>query len=62
MLDSVLVANKVIDEFGRNNNKNIILKMDYEKAYDYVRWDFLLYTMERLGLSDKWIMWIKECL
>ena len=36
--------------------------MDYEKAYDSVRWDFLLDMLQRLGFHNIWIRWVKGCL
>ena len=39
MLDSVLVANEELQKCGRSG---LGLKVDFEKAYDSVRWDFLL--------------------
>ena len=36
--------------------------MDYEKAYDLVRWEFISYMLERLGFWEQWIAWIKSCL
>jgi len=41
MLDSVLVANKVLEDLWRNRRSDMYLKVDYEKAYDSVRWKFL---------------------
>jgi len=38
------------------------VKVDYEKAYDSVNWDFLYYMLNRLGFCDKWVGWIRECL
>jgi len=32
--------------------------MDFEKAYDLVNWDFLIYMMSRLSFCAKWIRWI----
>jgi len=37
MLDSVLVANEVVEEFQRYGKSGMCLKVDYEKAYDSVR-------------------------
>jgi hypothetical protein len=37
----------------------IIFKIDFEKAYDKVRWPFLLQTMRMKGFSPKWISWVQ---
>ena len=33
---------------------------DFEKAYDKVKWNFLLQTHRLKGFSPKWIEWIKS--
>jgi len=55
MLDSVLIANEVIDELRRKGRKGLCLKVDYEKAHDSVRWDFLFDMLLRLGFHKQWI-------
>jgi len=62
LLDSVLVANEVVEELRRYRRRDLCLKVDYEKAYDSVRWDFLFDMLHRLGFHSKWIMWIRGCL
>ena len=62
MLDSVLVANEVLDEYKRKRKSCVFFKVDYEKAYDSVSWEFLYYMLWRLGFCDLWIRWIKGCL
>ena len=37
-------------------------KMDLEKAYDHVNWDFLLYMLKRCGFGEKWCSWITYCI
>lgn len=36
ILDGVLVVNEVIEFAKRENNNCVVLKVDYEKAYDNV--------------------------
>ena len=62
LMDSVLVANEVLEEVKREEKSCIFFKVDYEKAYDYVKWEFIYYMLGRLGFCDKWIRWIKVCL
>ena len=62
LLYSVLVANEVLEKVNRRKNSCVYFKVDYEKAYDSVSWEFLYYMLGRLGLCEKWIIWIKSCL
>lgn len=38
------------------------IKVDVEKAFDRMGWDFILYIKKFLGFSKKWIQLIKECI
>jgi len=59
MLYSALIANEVIDEAKRCHKPCMIFKVDYEKAYDSVCWNFLIYMMRRMGFCTKWIRWME---
>jgi hypothetical protein len=45
--------------FIKKNRMGVILKFDFEKAYDKVRWPFLFQSLRMKGFSSKWISWIK---
>jgi len=36
LLDSILVANEVVEERSRCKKSRVVVKVDFEKAYDYV--------------------------
>ncbi|GKD83593.1 RNA-directed DNA polymerase, eukaryota, reverse transcriptase zinc-binding domain protein [Tanacetum coccineum] len=40
----------------------LIFKVDFEKAYDSVRWDFLDDVLYNFGFGNKWRAWIQSCL
>nr|KYP66721.1 Transposon TX1 uncharacterized [Cajanus cajan] len=62
LLQSVVIANETLDEVKKEKKSCIFFKVDYEKAYDSVNWEFLLYMLRRLGFDPKWIQWIRACL
>lgn len=41
ILDPILIANEVVDYWKTNKQKGIIIKLDVEKAFDKLNWDFL---------------------
>jgi hypothetical protein len=38
------------------------IKIDMEKAFDRMEWDFLLVIMAKLGFHPIWINWIRVCI
>lgn len=46
----------------RGDDDGIILKLEFEKAFDSVYYNFLLNTLECLLFGLKWRMWIKALL
>ena len=39
---------------------SIVLKIDYEKAYDRVNWDFIIEVLSSRGFSNTRISWITK--
>jgi len=62
LLDSVLVANETLEEVKSKKKECVVFKVDYEKAYDSVSWEFIYYMLGRLRFCGKWVEWIKNCL
>ncbi|XP_028236880.1 uncharacterized protein LOC114416214 [Glycine soja] len=62
LLHGVLIANEVVEEARRSKRPCMVFKVDFEKAYGSMSWQFLFYMMGRMGFCDRWIGWIKGCL
>ena len=56
-----LIVNEVIDYWQKRGEKGVICKLDIEKAYDNINWQFLMKVMQHMGFGPKWIRWIWWC-
>ena len=62
ILDSVLIANECLDSKLKAAVMGVLCKLDLEKVYDHVNWEFFLYLLQRCGFSEKWRRWIYFCI
>jgi hypothetical protein len=52
----------VLHETKRRKEVGVILKLDFEKAYDKACWKFLMKCLCIRGFDDTWCKWIKKTL
>lgn len=50
VLDSVFVANEIMDQATSEKKDYILFKVDFENAYDSVSWDFFEVHDEENGI------------
>ncbi|CAL5355404.1 unnamed protein product [Camellia sinensis] len=62
ILDGVLIANEIIDWWKKSNTQGVIIKLDFEKAFDTGNWEFLFDLFVKFGFGTKWLGWMKSCL
>lgn len=53
LLDGVLVANEIMDLMTRSKKSCLLFKIDLEKAYDRVSWNFLRFIMKKMGFRER---------
>ena len=62
ILDAALIANEAIDSLLKRNESGVLCKLDIEKVYDHLNWNFLLLVLQRMGFGEKWTGWISWCI
>ena len=62
ILDASLIANEVIDFWHKRKEKGLICKLDIEKAYDSINWNFLMKVLHKMSFGSRWMEWIWWCI
>ncbi|KAJ0754284.1 putative RNA-directed DNA polymerase [Helianthus annuus] len=62
ILDGPLILNEILRWSKKVKNKIFVFKIDFEKAYDNVHWNFVLEVLNQMGFSARWCSWIKGIL
>jgi hypothetical protein len=62
ILESVVTAHEIVHSVSKEKKHGIILKLDYEKAYDRVNLDFLFDILKARNFNPTWINWMKKIL
>lgn len=56
--DNFLYTQNTIRNLHRTHKPALFLKLDIVKAFDSVRWDYLLEVMEHMGFGPRWREWV----
>nr|GEW77726.1 putative RNA-directed DNA polymerase, eukaryota, reverse transcriptase zinc-binding domain protein [Tanacetum cinerariifolium] len=62
IIDGPLMVDEIISWESKQKRRLMLFKVDFEKAFDYLSWNFLLSKVEQMGFSSKWRNWILSCL
>lgn len=58
IMDGILSLHEIMHYTHIKKHTGVVLKLDFEKAYDKVNWDFLLACHKVRGFNDKWCGWV----
>ncbi|GJY72580.1 RNA-directed DNA polymerase, eukaryota, partial [Tanacetum coccineum] len=59
ILDGPFILNEILAWCKRKKKQALIFKADFAKAYDSIRWDFLLDVLQAFGFGPNWCKWIR---
>ncbi|XP_016185749.1 uncharacterized protein LOC107627430 [Arachis ipaensis] len=59
--DGALIACEMVHWLKTRKKTAAIIKLDFQKAYDRVRWSFVDIVLQKMGFCQRWRNWIKEC-
>jgi hypothetical protein len=59
-MNNVLTMHEVLHETKRKGECRVVLKLDFENAYDKVNWSFLRQCLVLRGFSETWCGWVQK--
>jgi hypothetical protein len=62
IMTNILAMHEILHETKRRREIGVVLKLDFEKAYDKVHWGYLMKCLETRGFCDMWCQWINKML
>ncbi|GJV61243.1 RNA-directed DNA polymerase, eukaryota [Tanacetum coccineum] len=61
ILDGPFILDELLQWCKHKRKRAMIFKVDFEKAFDSVKWDYLIDTLRAFGFGQKWCSWINGC-
>ncbi|KAJ0588293.1 putative RNA-directed DNA polymerase [Helianthus annuus] len=62
ILDGPLIVNELITWVKKRKDRAFLFKIDFEKAFDNVRWSFVVNVLHQMGFPSTWVKWISGIL
>ena len=59
-MEGVVILHETIHELHTKKLNGVIFKVDFEKAYDKVKWHFIQQTLRMKEFSSKWCRWVEN--
>nr|XP_025647281.1 uncharacterized protein LOC112742257 [Arachis hypogaea] len=59
--DGDLIACETVQWIKLRKKEAVIIKLDFQKAYDRVKWSFVDLVLQKMGFGRKWRGWVMEC-
>lgn len=61
--ENVLLATEIVHSYNRKNiDPRGMLKVDLRKAFDSIRWDFIISALKGINVPEQFLNWIVECI
>ena len=59
-MEGVVILHETIHELHTKKLNGVVLKIDFEKACDKVKWPFLQQTLRMKGFGSQWCKWVEN--
>nr|CAD1827918.1 unnamed protein product [Ananas comosus var. bracteatus] len=62
ILDNFLTAHILVHHLHSSKQQAALLKIDFDRAFDHINWNFLFELLQARGFGQRWIHWISSLL
>ncbi|KAK3224590.1 hypothetical protein Dsin_004452 [Dipteronia sinensis] len=62
IVDNFIIAKEIVHKWQRDKEGGLLIKLDFEKAYDSVDHSFLDNMIRNMGFGEKWRKWMRDCI
>nr|CAD1817348.1 unnamed protein product [Ananas comosus var. bracteatus] len=62
ILDNFLTAHILTHHLQSSKQQAALFKIDFDRAFDHISWQFLFELLQARGFGDRWISWIASLL
>ena len=63
MSNNIFIAQEVLRNYHRSDTRSrCAIKVDLHKAFDTVKWSFLLELLIKMGFPSRFIDWVRTCI
>ncbi|XP_076953170.1 uncharacterized protein LOC143627172 [Bidens hawaiensis] len=62
ILDGPLILNELLAWLNRSKKRGLIFKVDIEKAYNSLNWNFFDSVLDQMGFPSRWRKWVSAIL
>lgn len=63
LMENVLLASEFVKDYHKELiSPRCVMKIDVSKAFDSVQWAFVLQSLEAIGVTQRFIHWVKLCI
>ncbi|KAM6552088.1 hypothetical protein CsatB_001896 [Cannabis sativa] len=62
--ENTMIAREIVHSMGKKRGKRgfMLIKLDLEKAYDKLNWEFVISVLHQIGFSHPFTKWIETCI
>jgi hypothetical protein len=63
IFDNIMLSHELVKRYGRKGiSPRFMLKINLQKAYDYIEWPFFKYLLLGLSFPYKFVNWVMACI